>query len=198
MRGLRASRAAAGARPCPGSARPAARPRRRGAARASSASRSPSWIRLSGSSGSKPSRNRGLAVDRQRTGRQAVEGVVAVHDARAAGGVARELQRRLDGLGAAVAEVDPVQVRGAGEQLLGEQAGQQRGVELRPGRRVRRRARGAARGARPGGCGRGRRRRSRRAGRDSPGRPRRTGKSPRLSCTCGRIRSRAASWAAAD
>ena len=59
-----------------------------------------------------------------------VERVVAVDDASAAGGVAGELQRRLDGLGAAVAEVDPVEVRRRGEQPLGQQAGQRRRVEL--------------------------------------------------------------------
>ena len=57
--------------------------------------------------------------------------MVAVDDAPTAGGVPGELQRRLDGLGAAVAEVDPVEVRRRGEQPLGEQPGQRRRVELR-------------------------------------------------------------------
>ncbi len=72
----------------------------------------------------------GRSVDRQRAGGQAVEGVVAVEDARPAGGVPGELQRGLDRLGAAVAEVRAAHAGDLGEQPLGEQAGQQRAVEL--------------------------------------------------------------------
>ena len=70
------------------------------------------------------------AVDRQRPGGQPVERVVAVDDPAPPGGVPGELQRRLDRLGAAVAEVHPVQPGRLGQQPLGQQAGQQRGVEL--------------------------------------------------------------------
>ena len=69
-------------------------------------------------------------VDGKRTGGQAVERVVAVDDASATGGVAGELQRRLDGLGAAVAEVDPIEVWCRGEQPLGQHARERRRVEL--------------------------------------------------------------------
>ena len=74
----------------------------------------------------------GRAVDRQRPGGQPVEGVVAVQHALLGGGVAGELQRCLDRLGPAVAEVDPVHPRCLGQQPLGEQPRQQRGVELHP------------------------------------------------------------------
>ncbi len=47
-------------------------------------------------------------VDRQRAGREPVEGVVAVEDAGPACRVPGELQCRLDGFRSAVAEVDPV------------------------------------------------------------------------------------------
>ena len=57
--------------------------------------------------------------------------MVAVDDASTARGVPGEFQRGLDGLGAAVAEVDPIQVRCRGEQPLGQHAGQRRRVELR-------------------------------------------------------------------
>ena len=56
--------------------------------------------------------------------------MIAVDDAVAAGGEAGELQRRLDRLGAAVAEVHPVQVRDVGEQRFGQRPGQRRRVEL--------------------------------------------------------------------
>lgn len=70
-----------------------------------------------------------LAVDRQRPGGQAVEGVRAVQDARLPGGVPGELERGLHRLGAAVAEEHPVQVRTVGEEPLREQPGQRRAVE---------------------------------------------------------------------
>ena len=69
-------------------------------------------------------------VDRQRARRQAVEGVIAVEDAGPAGGAAGELERRLHRLGAAVAHVDPVQVRGPVDEGLGQQPGQERRVHL--------------------------------------------------------------------
>jgi len=59
-----------------------------------------------------------------------VERVVAVQNPAAPGGVAGELQRRLDRLGAAVSEVDALQVRRLGHQLLGEHPGQWWGIEL--------------------------------------------------------------------
>ncbi len=58
-----------------------------------------------------------------------MEGVVAVEDPGAPGGVPGELQGRLHRLGAAVAEEDPVQVRAVREQLLGQQPGQRLAVE---------------------------------------------------------------------
>jgi hypothetical protein len=70
------------------------------------------------------------AVDRQGAGGEPVEGVVEVQDAGLAGEVPGELQRRLDGLGTAVAEVDAVEVRRPGQQGLAEQPGERRRVEL--------------------------------------------------------------------
>ena len=74
----------------------------------------------------------GRAVDGQRPGGQPVEGVVAVDDAAAPGGVPGELQRGLDRLGAAVAEEHPVKTWRLGEEALREQAGQRAAVELGP------------------------------------------------------------------
>ena len=70
------------------------------------------------------------AVDRQRAGGQAVEGVAAEQDPLPARRVPGELQRGLHRLGAAVAEVHAVELGRLGQQPLGEQAGQQRAVEL--------------------------------------------------------------------
>lgn len=70
-----------------------------------------------------------LTVDREGAGRQPVEGVGAVEDPGAAGGVAGEFQGRLDRFGAAVPEEDPVQVRAVREQPLGQQSGQRLAVE---------------------------------------------------------------------
>ncbi len=71
-----------------------------------------------------------VAVERQRAIGQAVEGVLAVENARAPGRVAAEFERRLDRLGSRIAEEGPVQVGRLGEERLGEQTGQGRGVEL--------------------------------------------------------------------
>ena len=52
-------------------------------------------------------------------------------DPRTPRGLAGELDGRLDGLGAGVAEEDPVDVVGTvGDQLLGQQAGQERAIHL--------------------------------------------------------------------
>ena len=56
--------------------------------------------------------------------------MIAVQDPAVAGRAAGELQRRLDRLGAAVAEVDAIHPGRAREQLLGEQPREQRQVEL--------------------------------------------------------------------
>jgi hypothetical protein len=69
-------------------------------------------------------------VHRQRTGGQAVERIGAVDDPAAAGRKARELERGLDRLRPAVAEVDPIEVWRLREQPLGEDAGQRRRVKL--------------------------------------------------------------------
>ena len=61
---------------------------------------------------------------------QAVEGVVAVQDGRAAGRGAAELDRRLRGFGAGVAEEQLRQPRHVAGEALGEQAGEQGHVEL--------------------------------------------------------------------
>ena len=147
---------------------------------------------VSGSSGSKPLAELGRAVDGQRAGGQPVEGVVAVDDAAATGGVAGELQRGLDRLGAAVAEEHPVQARGLGEQPLrpaARAAGRSRTGSSRPaGRRARR----AAPGGSPGGCGPPRTRRSRTGSRRTGCRRRRTGTRPRPARRPCRSRSRAA------
>jgi hypothetical protein len=73
----------------------------------------------------------GRAVHRQRADGEPVVAVVAVDDPPPAGRVPDELQRRFHRLGAAVAEIHPVQPRCPGEQLLGQQPGQQGAVELR-------------------------------------------------------------------
>ena len=56
--------------------------------------------------------------------------MLAVQDAPPSGREPGELQRRLDSLRTAVAEVDAIQMRRLGQQGLGEQAGQRRRVEL--------------------------------------------------------------------
>jgi hypothetical protein len=81
----------------------------------------------------------GVAVDRQRSQRQAVEAALAEQHALPAGGHARELQRRLDRLRPGVREhggVDPL--RHPREQFLGEQAGGERDAQLREVGRPRR------------------------------------------------------------
>ncbi|CAM5269625.1 hypothetical protein SFIMM107S_07527 [Streptomyces griseus] len=70
-----------------------------------------------------------LPVDRQGSGGEPVEGVVAVEDPGLPGGVPGELQRRLDRFRTAVPEENAVQVRAVGQQLLGEQSGQRLAVE---------------------------------------------------------------------
>ena len=70
------------------------------------------------------------AVDRQRAGGQAVIGVRAVEDAALAGGAAGELQRRLDRFRPAVAEVDALHAGSDRNELLRDQPGQDREVEL--------------------------------------------------------------------
>ncbi len=73
-----------------------------------------------------------LAVERQRAERQAVEGVLGVEDPRAPGRRARDLDRRLDRLRAAVRRHHRADARRrAREQLLGEHAAEQRHAELR-------------------------------------------------------------------
>ena len=99
---------------------------------AASASRSPSGIGGVGQQRVEPAAELGRAVDGQRTRGEPVEGVVAVDDAAAPGGVPGELQRGLDRLGAAVAEEHPVQAGRLGQQPLREQARQRPAVELGP------------------------------------------------------------------
>ena len=72
------------------------------------------------------------AVHRQRPRGQPVESVDGIEDPPAPGRVARELQRRLDGLGAAVAEEHPVKAGRLGQQPLREQPGDRLAVELCP------------------------------------------------------------------
>jgi hypothetical protein len=71
-----------------------------------------------------------VAAQRQGAVRQAVEGVLAMDDPTSTGCRAAELDRRLGRLGAGVAEERFTQPRHAREQLLGEEAREQRGVEL--------------------------------------------------------------------
>ncbi len=79
------------------------------------------------------------AVERQRAEREPVEGVLGVQDARTAGGGARDLDRRLDRLGAGVrGDHRGDAVGSAREQLLGEHAAEQRHAQLREVARARR------------------------------------------------------------
>ena len=126
----------------------------------------------------------GGAVHRQGTRGQPVKRVVAVDDAVAAGRVARELQRRFDRLGAAVAEVDAVEVRRLRQHHLGQRPGQRGGVELGEVGQLRRRARRATPGGRRDGAGPARIRRSPRACRGSRGRRRRRGTRRRRGRRC--------------
>ena len=71
-----------------------------------------------------------IAAQRHGAIGQAVEGVVAVEDGRAAGRGAAELDRRLRGLGAGVAEEQLRQPGHVAGEALGEQAGEQGHVEL--------------------------------------------------------------------
>ena len=72
-----------------------------------------------------------VAGDGQRAVGQAVVGVFEGEDARAAGVAAGELERALDGLGAAVAEEEGVAPRaGVFGERLAQQAGEQRAVHL--------------------------------------------------------------------
>ena len=71
-----------------------------------------------------------VVVQRQRAIGQAVEGMGAGHDAGAAGGAARELDRGLDGFGAGIGEEHLVQIGHVVEQPFGQHAGQRRDVEL--------------------------------------------------------------------
>ena len=71
------------------------------------------------------------AVEGEGPGRQPVEGVVAVEDARPLRRGADELDRTLDRLGARVGEEDPLDAgMGPLDQLLGQDAGQERTVHL--------------------------------------------------------------------
>ncbi len=76
------------------------------------------------------------AVQRQGAVGQAVESLVAVEDARPAGGHAGELDGRLHRLGAGIAEKGALHARQAGQQLLRQDAGQQRDVELHQPRQL--------------------------------------------------------------
>ena len=76
------------------------------------------------------------AVHRQRPGGQPVEAMPGIDDAALAGGVAGELERRLDRFGAAAAEEHPLEPGRLGQQSLREQALDRLAVELRPGREV--------------------------------------------------------------
>ena len=67
---------------------------------------------------------------RQRAVGQPVECMLAVDDAAAAGGAARELDRGFDGLGAGIGEEHLVEIGHVIEQALGQNAGQRRDVEL--------------------------------------------------------------------
>ena len=145
-----------------------------------------------GSSGPKRSRNSSLPLTDSAPEREPVEGVVAVEDPRAAGGGARELDRRLDRLGAAVGRAPPP--RGApgarASSCSASTPRQQRDAELGEGWRSRRPGTLSSCGhAPPGGCGPARRRRSRRAGRGSARRGRRSGARPRRAPRCGRSRA---------
>ena len=77
-----------------------------------------------------------IVGQRQRAIGQTVEGVPAVHDARPAGGAARELDRGLDGLGAGIGEKHLVQIWHMFEQALRQHAGQRGDVELHEIRQV--------------------------------------------------------------
>ena len=71
------------------------------------------------------------AVDRQGAEHEAVEGVVQVEHARTPCGRAGELEGRVDGVGAGVGEEHRVEPgRHPRDQLLGEEAGEQRDVHL--------------------------------------------------------------------
>ena len=72
----------------------------------------------------------GVAVERQRAHRQAVEGMVAVDQLCPAGGLACQLDRRLDRLGPRVAEEDALLPRHARDELLGQHPRQRRDVHL--------------------------------------------------------------------
>ena len=78
-----------------------------------------------------PAAELAAAVQGERAGREAVEGVVAVEDAGPLGGGAGELDRALDRLGARVGEEDPLDagVRPL-DQLFGQDAGQEGAVHL--------------------------------------------------------------------
>ena len=77
------------------------------------------------------------AVEGERPGRQAVEGVVAVEDAGPLRGGPGEFDRALDRLCARVGEEDPLDSRvRAGHELLGQDAGQERAVHLHEVREV--------------------------------------------------------------
>ncbi len=73
----------------------------------------------------------GPAVQRQRAGREPVKGVVGVKDAGTAGRLPGEFDGRFDRLGAGIAEEHAADLLAAARQeLLGEQARQQRAVHL--------------------------------------------------------------------
>ena len=175
--------------PCTGSTTNAATSPR--ASARSSASRSPHGTgSQSGSSGPKPVAKDGVAVERQRAERQPVKGVLGVEHARATGRGAGDLDRRLDRLGAGVrGHHRPDRVGRAREQLLGQNAAQQRDAELgqvgecappSPPRSPRSPA---------GGSARSRTRRSRRTGRGSARRRSRSDARPRPPSTSGRTRA---------
>ena len=71
------------------------------------------------------------AVDRQGAQHEAVKGVLEVEHARTPGGRARELEGGVHGVGAGVGEEDGVESgRHPRDELLGEEAGEQRDVHL--------------------------------------------------------------------
>ncbi len=79
----------------------------------------------------KPVAEDGIAVQRQRAERQPVKGVLGIQDAPPPSGGSGDLDRRLDGLGAGVRGHHRAdRIRRAREQLLGQDAAQQRDAEL--------------------------------------------------------------------
>ncbi len=105
---------------------------------ASSASRSSNGTRaISGQQRAEPVGERGLAVDRQRPERQAVEGMLDADDPLPARRGAAQLERGLDRLGAAGGEERLADRRGrAPDELLGEERRDEGDAHLRRVRRL--------------------------------------------------------------